>query len=92
MSEDEMFKLSLANVINNSAPHLSDIFYSTPIVMNHILDHKKQYSPHDINPKTIIIDEFDEMINNSKMNEYLHKILAYFGYFSDNSEFSQAVN
>lgn len=86
MSEDEMFKLSLANVINNSSSTLSDIFYSTPIVMNHILDHKRVFSPFDINPKTIIIDEFDEMMNNSRMNLYLHKILSYFGYFgSDES-------
>ena len=40
MDEDDMFKISLANVINNSGWDLTDIMYVTPIVLNHIIDNK----------------------------------------------------
>ena len=41
---------------------MSDILFSTPVVMSHILESKSKYNPFDINPKTIIIDEFDELL------------------------------
>lgn len=61
-SEDELFNISLNNVINNTSWQMSDILFSTPVVMSHILESKSKYSPFDINPKTIIIDEFDELL------------------------------
>ena len=61
-SDDELFNISLANVINNASWNLSDIIFSTPVVMSHILESKAKYNPYDINPKLIIIDEFDELI------------------------------
>jgi hypothetical protein len=60
-TDDELFNISLANVINNASWSLSDVLFSTPVVMSHILESKSQYNPLDINPKTIIIDEFDEL-------------------------------
>lgn len=62
MNEDEQFNISLANVINNASWELTDILLLTPVVLSHILDQKQKYAPFDINPKTIIIDEFDEII------------------------------
>ena len=64
-SDDDLFNISLANVINNASWKLTDVILSTPLVMSHILESKQKYSPLDINPKTIIIDEFDELIQNS---------------------------
>jgi hypothetical protein len=61
-SEDELFNMSLANVINNSSWNLTDILFTTPVVIGHILESKSKYSPFDINPKTIVIDEFDELL------------------------------
>ncbi len=61
-SDDELFNISLANVINNASWKLTDILFTTPVVLSHIIDQKAKYSPFDINPKTIIIDEFDELI------------------------------
>ena len=63
-TEDSLFNISLENVINNSSWNLTDIIFTTPVVLNHIMDNKTKYSPYDINPKTIIIDEFDELISN----------------------------
>ena len=64
-SDDELFNISLYNVINNASWKISDILFSTPVVMSHILDTKQKYNPLDINPKTIIIDEFDELLNST---------------------------
>ena len=61
-SDDELFNISLANVINNASWKLSDVIFSTPVVMSHILDSKGKSNPRDINPKLVIIDEFDELI------------------------------
>jgi len=61
-SDNELFNISLTNVINNASWDLTDVLFCTPVVLSHILETKQKYSPFDINPKTIIIDEFDEMI------------------------------
>ena len=94
MTEDEMFNISLANVINNASWKLSDILYSTPVVMSHILDSKSKYSPFDINPKTIIIDEFDELCSNPQLSGQLLKILNKFGSVNNDkpNQFSPEVN
>jgi superfamily II DNA/RNA helicase len=60
-NEDELFSISLANVINNASWNISDVILCTPVVISHILETKSQFNPLDINPKTIIIDEFDEL-------------------------------
>ena len=39
-SDDELFNLSLSNVINNSSWKLTDVILSTPLVMSHILNSK----------------------------------------------------
>lgn len=39
-SDDELFNISLSNVINNSSWKLTDVILSTPLVMSHILDSK----------------------------------------------------
>jgi hypothetical protein len=58
---------------------MSDILFSTPVVMSHILESKSKYNPFDINPKTIIIDEFDELLQNQQLSNHLLKILRKFG-------------
>lgn len=63
-TDDELFNMSLSNVINNSSWQLSDILFTTPVVISHILESKSKYAPFDINPKTIVIDEFDELLQN----------------------------
>jgi hypothetical protein len=37
-SDDELFNISLANVINNASWKLSDVIFSTPVVLSHILE------------------------------------------------------
>ena len=78
-TDDELFNISLNNVINNSSWNLSDVIFSTPVVMSHILETKAKYSPFDINPRTVIIDEFDELIANPTLSSHLLKILRKFG-------------
>ena len=39
-SDDELFNISLTNVINNASWQLSDVLFSTPVVMSHILESK----------------------------------------------------
>lgn len=54
----------MANVINNASWKLTDIMVSTPLMMSHILSTKDKFDPYDINPHTIVIDEFDELLSN----------------------------
>ena len=39
-TEDELFNISLSNVINNASWTISDAIFSTPVVMSHILEFK----------------------------------------------------
>lgn len=32
--------------------------------MSHILENKDKFDPYDINPQVIVIDEFDELLQN----------------------------
>ena len=77
-SDDELFNISLANVINNASWNITDVLFSTPVVMSHIIDSKQKYNPWDLNPRTIIIDEFDELLNNPQLSGHLMKILKKF--------------
>ena len=36
-TDDELFNMSLSNVINNSSWQLTDILFTTPVVISHIL-------------------------------------------------------
>lgn len=56
--------MSMNNVINNASWKITDILISTPIVMCHILETKDKFDPYDINPAVIVIDEFDELLQN----------------------------
>jgi hypothetical protein len=94
-NDDELFNISLNNVINNASWNLSDVIFSTPVVISHILDTKSKYSPFDINPRTIVIDEFDAMIANPQLSSHLLKILRKFGQLdtkNTNNYFSGSVN
>jgi hypothetical protein len=94
-SENEIFNMSLANVINNASWSQSDILFSTPVWLRHIIEKKASSTPFDINPKQIIIDEFDELVNNPQLSEHLYKILDYFGSISEdnpNAKFTPEVN
>jgi superfamily II DNA/RNA helicase len=79
--------MSLVNVINNASWSISDILFSTPVILSHILEQKqKQGSPLDINPKTIIIDEFDELLSNQQLQGHVFKILSKFAPLNDPAE------
>lgn len=65
-------------MINNSSWDLTDVLFATPVVMGHIIDTKQKFKFFDINPKTIIIDEFDELMSNQQHNVFVNKILDKF--------------
>ena len=75
LSEEEQFDISLKNVINNASWKLTDVLLATPVVMSHILDNKDKYDPYDINPAVIVIDEFDELLQNTAYGSHMLKIL-----------------
>lgn len=49
--------------------------------MSHILDSRDKYDPYDINPAVIVIDEFDELLQNPTYGSHLLKILRKFASF-----------
>ena len=64
LSEEEQFDISIKNVINNASWKITDVLLATPVVMSHILESKDKYDPYDINPAVIVVDEFDELLQN----------------------------
>mmetsp|Transcript_18736 Transcript_18736/g.32027 ORF Transcript_18736/g.32027 Transcript_18736/m.32027 type:complete len:137 (-) Transcript_18736:691-1101(-) len=73
--EDELFNISISNVLNNSSWKLTDLLICTPVVLNHILNQKSKYAPFDINPRTVIFDEFDEMVKDPTISQNIFQIL-----------------
>lgn len=60
-TEDELFDMGMINVINNASWKSTDIILATPTVLCHIIEIKEKYDPYDINPKVIVLDEFDSL-------------------------------
>jgi superfamily II DNA/RNA helicase len=81
LSEEEQFDISLKNVINNASWKLTDVLLATPVVMSHILDSKDKFDPYDINPAVIVVDEFDELLQNTTFATHMVKILRKFASF-----------
>lgn len=73
-------------MINNASWKISDVLLATPIVMSHILDYKDKYDPYDINPAVIVIDEFDELMQNSQVHPHLLKFLRKFASFGNEKQ------
>ena len=55
--DKKLFNISLANVANNSSWDNSDVLFSTPVTLAHILQKRDEYAPFNINPRTVVIDE-----------------------------------
>jgi len=61
-SDEDLFDISIANVINNASWDISDVLFGTPVTLAHILQKRERYAPFDINPATIVVDEVDLML------------------------------
>jgi hypothetical protein len=49
-SDEDLFDISIANVINNSSWKLSDVLLATPVTLAHVLQKREKFEPYDINP------------------------------------------
>ena len=61
-TDEDLFDISIANVINNASWNISDVLFGTPVTLAHILQKRERYAPFDINPQTVVIDEVDLML------------------------------
>lgn len=68
-------------MINNASWKLTDVLLATPVVMSHILDSKDKFDPYDINPAVIVVDEFDELLQNTAVATHMLKVLRKFASF-----------
>jgi hypothetical protein len=68
-------------VINNASWKITDILLATPVVMSHILESKDKYDPYDINPAVIVVDEFDDLLQNPQIGNHMLKILRKYASF-----------
>lgn len=82
LSEEEQFEISIKNVVNNASWKLTDMLLATPVVLSHILQSKEKYDPYDINPAVIVIDEFDELLQNPAYGQHMLSILRKFASFN----------
>ena len=62
-SPEDLFDISMSNVINNASWNLSDILIGSPMTMAHVLKDRNSYAPYDINPRVIVIDECDALLD-----------------------------
>ena len=61
LSPEEIFDMSMANVINNASWRLSDVIVANPITLGHILKSRQSSAPFEINPSVVVIDECDQL-------------------------------
>lgn len=54
-----MFEISLANVINNASWAMSDVIMATPVTLAHVMQRRDKFSPFDMNPRIVVLDECD---------------------------------
>lgn len=90
--DHDLYSTSMNNVINNASWKLTDILIATPIVMAHIMASRDKFDPYDINPATIVIDEFDELLQNDSISGYLLKFLRKYAVFNDKNNPLTTVN
>ncbi len=92
MTEDEQFDIQMKNVVNNASWKLTDVLITTPIIMSHIIDQRDKFDPYDINPAVIVIDEFDELIQNENITKHLMKIFRKFASMHDENNVMAQTN
>jgi len=54
-----LFEISLANVINNASWAMSDVIMATPVTLAHVMQRRDKFSPFDMNPRIVVLDECD---------------------------------
>lgn len=57
--EADLFEISLANVINNASWAMSDVIMATPVTLAHVMQRRDKFSPFDMNPRIVVLDECD---------------------------------
>ena len=91
---EELFDISMSNVINNASWGLSDVLIGSPLTMAHVLKDRSQYAPFDINPRVIVIDECDLLLDSElekKVVEIVHKFATKIGPFAEENKKRQFV-
>ncbi|CAI2367187.1 unnamed protein product [Moneuplotes crassus] len=79
ISSKDMDSVSVKNIVNNSNWKLNDIMLATPMVFKFLVDDTMKYDPYNINPQTIVMDEFDLLFTNPGMSDAMLQILRKFG-------------
>ena len=78
--QKKLFHISLSNVANNCTWEHCDVLLSMPITLSHILDKREQCGPYEINPRVIVFDEVEQMMEGGDETsmKHLHHILRKF--------------
>lgn len=77
-TEEEIFDISMANVINNASWSLTDVLISTPMTLSHVLKARQSFAPYDINPAIVVIDEIDLLLDSEEIDKKVIEILKKF--------------
>jgi len=77
-TEEEIFDISMANVINNASWSLTDVLISTPMTLSHVLKARQAFAPYDINPAIVVIDEIDLLLDSEEIDKKVIEILKKF--------------
>ena len=64
-SERDLANIGLKNVVNNALSSHSDILIAQPRILQHIIKQKTKFNLYDLNPATIVFDEFDELLSDA---------------------------
>ena len=95
-TESELFEISMSNVINNSSWKTSDVLITSPLTLNHTLKRRQKFNPYGINPKFVIFDELDALLNEDpgirKITiDILKKFATQIGTFKDENSKRQFI-
>jgi superfamily II DNA/RNA helicase len=77
-TEEEIFDISMANVINNASWSLTDVLITTPMTLSHVLKARQAFAPYDINPAIVVIDEIDLLLDSDEIDKKVIEILKKF--------------
>lgn len=89
--EADLFEISLTNVINNASWSMSDVIMATPVTLAHVLQRRDKFSPFDMNPRVVVLDECDqayESENDTTKKSLLFILRKFFGQDSGDAEYS----
>ena len=77
VSENEMFDISMTNVINNASWRHTDVLVTSPFILKYLLD-KSKFNQHDLLPETVVFEDLGDCFKDEKLSNACMDLLKKF--------------